>query len=545
MTDEDDLRAQVDWLRKENEILRQQISGLEQAGLAPLLTSWQEHPSDDLETQILLLKTLLDTIPDTVYVKNIRSQKMYANMADARLCGVENPAELIGKTDYDTYPPDIASFLIEEEQEIFRTGEPVISAEQPLILTSGEKVWLLTSKVPLRNEDGQVIGLVGMGRNVTERKNAQDALAQAHVELRLWVAELEQRHNQAHLLNELSKALLGCYSEDQVYGILPSFMELIFQRYPGGLCMFAEPTPENEQQAPKVMAIWGEEKDLPQGQMKHSCSFAEMGLCRLQDGHLVHFALGIAADGDDDQNRLPGGRLLKPDVCLPLDFQGRTQGALFQHFPLAVQPGALGHDLDPRLRLENWQQLASSAAERFSTILTNLHLAESLRNQSIRDPLTGLFNRRYLEETLEREVHRALRSRQSLWLFMIDLDNFKPVNDTLGHVAGDMLLRRLGHYFLQHVRAEDTPCRYGGDEFVILLYGLSSEAALARAESLRVGAVEMLRETGLPLEKPVSMSIGLACIPLHSANSAALLRTADRALYRAKNAGRNQSVLFS
>ena len=241
-----------------------------------------------------------------------------------------------------------------------------------------------------------------------------------------------------------------------------------------------------------------------------------------------------------------GGELLAPDVCLPLEYQGRVQGGLFQHFPSQVgQTPAAGRYLDPGLKVENWQELAQSVVERLSLTLTNLRLSESLRNQSIRDPLTGLFNRRYMEETLEREVHRALRSRQGLWLLMIDLDNFKPVNDTLGHAAGDALLRRLGQLFNQHVRADDTSCRYGGDEFVILLSGLSLEDAFSRAESLRLGALEILADSGLEQGKPVSMSIGLACVPLHASSSAALLHAADRALYRAKQKGRNQSVVFS
>lgn len=142
--------------------------------------------------------------------------------------------------------------------------------------------------------------------------------------------------------------------------------------------------------------------------------------------------------------------------------------------------------------------------------MANVKLRDVFRSQSIRDPLTSLFNRRYMEETLERELRRAVRGRRPIAILMLDLDRFKHVNDRCGHAAGDTLLRELGALLQDGSRREDVAYRYGGEEFVLVLPGTSLEDAKHRAEQLRV-AVRSLR---LPHEDgglgSVSVSIGVA-----------------------------------
>lgn len=158
----------------------------------------------------------------------------------------------------------------------------------------------------------------------------------------------------------------------------------------------------------------------------------------------------------------------------------------------------------------------------------------------MRDHLTGLFNRRYLEETLEREIKRSLRSRYSIGVLLLDIDQFKEINDTWGHAAGDVLLKALGEVLAAHIRGGDIACRWGGDEFVLVLPDASRQTTRQRAERLR----EAVRELEIPYHGlslgALTISVGLAMYPQHGANGDALLKSADDALYRAKSLGKNR-----
>jgi diguanylate cyclase (GGDEF)-like protein len=171
---------------------------------------------------------------------------------------------------------------------------------------------------------------------------------------------------------------------------------------------------------------------------------------------------------------------------------------------------------------------------------TNLKLQRTLRVQAVRDPLTRLFNRRYLEETFERELRRAERRRKPLGVIMIDLDHFKVFNDTFGHAAGDALLRVLGQFLVSRSRREDVACRYGGEEFVLIFPDAPLETTTQRAEQLREEARSLqVQHHGHPLGN-VTISVGVAGFPEHGATTAALLGAADEALYRAKTEGRDR-----
>ena len=166
-----------------------------------------------------------------------------------------------------------------------------------------------------------------------------------------------------------------------------------------------------------------------------------------------------------------------------------------------------------------------------------------LREQSVRDHLTGLFNRRYMEETLERELLRAARKHLSLGIIMLDLDNLKQFNDTWGHAAGDEILRELGSLLLKQVRGEDIACRYGGDEFVLILPDASREVTRERAELICELAQQFhLQFDGQSLAA-VTLSLGVAIFPEHGITSTGILRAADSALYRAKHEGRARVVV--
>jgi len=166
-----------------------------------------------------------------------------------------------------------------------------------------------------------------------------------------------------------------------------------------------------------------------------------------------------------------------------------------------------------------------------------MRLRGSLRDQSIKDALTGLFNRRYLEETLEREISRSVRSGNSIGLMMLDIDHFKEFNDIFGHSGGDTLMRELGALLHSTIRVEDVACRYGGDEFVVMLPESSLDVIVLRAEEIRQGVAQLnIMQEGSVLNA-VTLTVGVAMYPNHGADMAELVRAADEAMYQAKREG--------
>ena len=183
--------------------------------------------------------------------------------------------------------------------------------------------------------------------------------------------------------------------------------------------------------------------------------------------------------------------------------------------------------------------------ERLQAQLIEIGLLQSrLREQAIRDSLTNLFNRRYLEETLDRELSRAGRENYPVCIIMIDLDHFKKVNDTYGHEAGDLVLKAIADTLSEQSRRGDFACRYGGEEFVIAMPNITMDTAYERAENLRQ-VLTLLRVPFEHYELSVTISVGIACYPENGGTREEILRAADQAMYAAKDAGRDHILSYN
>ena len=215
-----------------------------------------------------------------------------------------------------------------------------------------------------------------------------------------------------------------------------------------------------------------------------------------------------------------------PTLCIPLAATGKTIGLL--------------HVASCSVTMHAF---AESVAEHIGLALSNLMLRSDLRQLSIHDPLTGLYNRRYMEETLETEIRRAERKGHPIGVIMLDIDHFKAFNDGFGHAAGDQMLRSIGTLVLENLRAGDIACRYGGEEMLLILPEASTETAAHRAEELRTRAKALeVRHLDTPLG-PVTVSLGVAAYPAHGRTRDALLAAADASLYRAKEEGRDRVIV--
>ena len=214
---------------------------------------------------------------------------------------------------------------------------------------------------------------------------------------------------------------------------------------------------------------------------------------------------------------------------IPMTARGEILGLL--------QVYAQGDEAEERLL--KVQGLATAIADAMSLALANIALREKLRGQALRDPLTGLYNRRYMEDTLQRFVRLAEREEREFSAIMIDLDHFKRLNDQHGHAKGDAVLRDSAAAIVNQLRETDVACRYGGEELIILLPDCALDVAVVKAESIRV-AIEGLSE---PNGAQVSASIGVSSFPATSASAKDLVAAADAALYQAKQGGRARMVI--
>ena len=332
------------------------------------------------------------------------------------------------------------------------------------------------------------------------------------------VNALEDRAHESELLTSARDELQLCIHVQQVYQSAASSFSRLLDGTSGSLSMI-----NNSRQMVEVVSSWGE-SFIEDFHSPESCCGLRSGQARwrqpdVSEIHCNHFG-----------ESLPPERYL----CMPIVAHGNTLGVLFVQCPTDQEVATIGQHMDG---LRQLLQLTGMA-------IATLNLRTKLENQSIRDGLTGLFNRHFMQISLERELARASRRKSILAVYMLDLDHFKRFNDTFGHAAGDLVLKSIAEIFRSSIRTEDIACRYGGEEFTIILPDITPAVAYERAESIRK-AVANLR---IPLEHEVlgefSVSIGIAMYPNDGESSEDLVRRADQALYRGKRGGRNQVVLY-
>jgi len=387
---------------------------------------------------------------------------------------------------------------------------------------SGERQshWLLVLASLMLGLSLAVVAItrVRLRREAVERARAEADTAASHEELNASVEKLTDVSLSMQRLSAYASLLQSCQAIEEALDITKISLSVLMPGYAGSVYLLREVEPEDEGVERAELAIsWGEHP-MPSrdGFLADDC----WGMRRARpfstdprtaDLHCAHLQAGE----------------LPPDtatLCLPLSAQGEAIGLMYLSGP------------DP-LRGDD---RAVTAAEQLSMALANLKMKERLHNQSIRDALTGLFNRRYLEEVLLREQSRSNRRQRPLAVMMLDVDHFKRFNDTHGHPGGDALLTALGRLLRQTSRAEDIPCRYGGEEFTVIMPDTDATAAQAQAERIRAAVAAMsLRHEGKPLSA-VTASIGLAIYPQTASGADALIEAADAALYRAKTEGRDR-----
>lgn len=362
-------------------------------------------------------------------------------------------------------------------------------------------------------------------RDIGERKRVESALAQSNDSLKVTVRELALRNDEISLLSDLGDSLQTCVSLEEAYRVVARFSVQLFPNTQGVLY-----TINASQKFVEAAIGWG-------GPMPGETEFAPNDCVSLRRGR-VH-----AVNGDDLSSSLSCKHVNPPAknyLCAPMIAYGEIQGVLHLR---SVNESVVSSEKSEANFQKSKFGLAGTIADYIGLALANLKLRDTLRQQSIRDSVTGLYNRRYMKEALERELRRALREAKPLGILMLDIDNFKKLNDTFGHDAGDAVLHALGNFLKLEIRGNDIPCRYGGEEFLVILPGIPLDECVKRAEKIR-GEVKTLdvQHEGKALPR-ISFSVGVSQSPDHGDTIDDLLKSADTALYSAKASGRDQVVV--
>jgi diguanylate cyclase (GGDEF)-like protein/PAS domain S-box-containing protein len=480
----------------------------------------KKKPSND---DVHRLASVVESAEDAIFTKALDGTIQTWNRAAEKLYGYSID-EIKGRHVSLLIPP-------ERLEELRKTLEDV-QHEMGLkhhrtasVRKDGSRVPVSLTISPLRDSRGKVVGTSTIARDISQRLKEEEELRKTQEELRASLKELELRNKQLNLFSQMAERLNSAETAEEGYPIIAEFGKQIFPSEAGALYVINASRTLAER-----VSSWGE------------CVASEGAFALSECWALRLGKLHVATAG---QSAMRCQHLRQSDLagmagylCNPV----LAQGQVFALFYVQVAAAADQPETSFPEMMAARQQRIVTFCERSGLSLANVRLREQLRYQSIRDPLTGLFNHSYLEQTLEREVSRAARERSTVGVIMLDIDHFKRFNDTFGHDAGDVLLREVGYFLQGRIRKEDIACRYGGEEFTIVLSHASLEDTAKRAEQLRAEVREVHVKHQGQLLGPITFSFGVAAFPEHGTTFTEVLKAADNALYQAKAEGRDRVV---
>lgn len=445
---------------------------------------------------------------DLIVISDATNRIEWANEAYRRQNGLDLEMDLIGKSCRDVLVgPETDPDALARIDEAVR-GRKAIMLKILCYRREGPAYWMEQEITPVFNSRGEHTHFIMVGRDVTQRLESERLAEEAR---RFEAA----KRDESRLLAEFNEWLQSSDSLEELFLVVSSFLEKLLPGSSGAVYVYA-----NSRDVLEAVCSWPIE-----GVVTHfeppECWALRRGRSYFYGKNTVDFpCIHVSAEHSE---RLPDRYF-----CLPIIAHGDTVGLLH----LVFDEGAESEGLDT-------QKLANFCAEQISLAIANVKLREQLRDQSTRDPLTGLYNRRYFLDFAKREINRSTTTKRPAALISLDVDHFKQFNDEYGHDAGDTVLKALAETLQTMFREGDVPCRLGGEEFIVMLPGATRARAMERAEALRAQIEGLtIRYGGQTLK--ITASLGVAAYPDDGMVLEALMREADEALYKAKSDGRNR-----
>jgi diguanylate cyclase (GGDEF)-like protein/PAS domain S-box-containing protein len=477
----------------------------------------REHLGVELHERTTYLKSLFENSPLGIVVLNREGEIDLVNEAFTKLSLFE-PKELVGQQMDSVFLPDGPS----EAATLWSGGVLGGQTLQQIMRRKrkdGSSVDVELHAVPLIVDD-RVRGAYAICRDISQQIKASNAERRHAESLNQLVKELEVQTDQMTMLNEMAGLLECCATTKEACAVVSQSARKFFPDAVSGTLY----TFRASRNLVEAAVSWGNGSAVEPVFAPDAC----WALRRGQPHRSVSGGQGVICP--HLESSAPARHL-----CLPMMGQGETLGVLHIAF-------ASGNNESEGF-LATQQRLGITLAGQIALSLASLRLRETLRDQSIRDALTGLFNRRFMQESLEREVMRARRKKHPLSLLFLDIDHFKRFNDTFGHDAGDFVLQSVADLLRNFFRGDDVACRCGGEEFAVILPESLARNAALRADEFRSELKQLKLQYKDTRLGPISVSIGVAAFPEHCATPEELLKVADQCLYQSKTEGRDRVTI--
>ena len=531
------------------------------------------------------LRALIKAIPDLIWLKNKEGVYLSCNAMFERYIGVKE-VDLIGKTDYDFVSKELADLFQKYDQKIMAKNEVFVTEESVTFADDGHQAFVETIKTPLHDIEGNIIGVLGIARNITKRKKAEDSLRKFSLAVdqnpcAIIITDLNARIEYA---NAAFTHTTG-YNLEEVLGCTPNMLNSgktsketfnhLWKTIGSGEMWKGELTNRRKDGSEYIELALITPVRQPNGQISHYLAIKEDITERKQleieqriaaiafesqEGIMITDANNVIIRANHAFTTITGYSAEEAIGQTPRLLKSGRQDAEFykEMWDKLLSIGSWQGEIWNRNKNEEiypeWLTITAVKDNNEQTThfvatlvdITEFKIAEEkIKHLAFYDPLTGLANRRKLSERLAHSIAMCSREETQLAVLMMDLDRFKNVNDTLGHLAGDELLKQVAQRITARLRATDMVARLGGDEFVVLLEDISHQDDAARV------ATEIVADLSAPFQLTqsddvrIGASIGIALYPIHGETPELLMDNADIALYQAKDSGRGCFAYFS
>lgn len=458
---------------------------------------------------------MVENSPVGTYITTLEGKIIFVNDALCKLLGYSKNEFLEMKIKDIIYSEDMPKTLNLIHQ-LIALKINFFRLYQRHIHKNAHPVWTLLNITTIKSADGKPFQLIGQLQDISERVRNEERMAKLNNSLVTAVKELKQAEHDESLINRMNELLQICINSNEAYPRISQIAKELFPDLSGALSIL-----NKSMQMMETVEQWGKEKLMNE-------TFSPNDCFSIRSGDIMHIDDPSTSSICNHYISPPKGGILK----LPMLAQGDIIGIMSFFAPSG------------KMITKKQKQLAIIFNNTVKTALANIRLRELLRELSIHDPLTGLFNRRYLDETLPHILQYALRNKRKFCLAMLDLDFFKQFNDTCGHEAGDELLKFIGKFLQQNFRGSDIACRFGGEEFLVTLLDSNLDSTIKKMEYIRNG----IKNTQLFFQGKalphITISIGIAASPDHATTEEGLILAADQALYSAKQSGRDRVVVY-